>query len=346
MSTLRPVHGDPHDVVAAVRDWLDSMSEPEPLVVETSGSSGRPKRVRLGRRAMTASATATHARLGGPGQWLLTLPPSYVAGLQVVIRSLLAGHEPVIVDDHASFADAAASTWDAGHRYTSLVPTQLHRLLEDDASAEALTGFDAVLLGGGPIDPELRSSARRRGVRVVATYGSSETAGGCVYDGVPLDGVEIAIGEDQRIRVGGPVLFDGYLDDPELTARSLVDGWFLTSDLGRVTDGRLEVLGRVDDVVISGGVNVPTPAVARRLRTHPEVRAAEVVGAPDDEWGHRVVACVVGGVSLDEARTWVSEELPRTWAPRQVLRLEEMPLLSNGKVDRVRLTRMAEGSAA
>lgn len=344
MSILHPVHGDPHDVVAALRDWLDSMSEPEPLVVETSGSTGRPKRVRLSRRAVLASATATHARLGGPGQWLLPLPTSYVAGLQVVVRSLLAGHEPVVLDDHPSFAAAAAATLDAGRRYTSLVPTQLHRLLEDDASTEALAGFDAVLLGGGPIDPDLRAAAEQQGVRVIATYGSSETAGGCVYDGVPLDGVELAVDDDQRIRIGGPTLFDGYLDDPELTAQTLVDGWFVTSDLGRVVDGRLEVLGRLDDVVISGGVNVPTPAVARRLRSHPDVRAAEVVGAVDPEWGHRVVACVVGGVSLEEVRSWVASELPRAWAPRQVIDLEDFPLLANGKVDRRRLALLAEQS--
>ncbi|MDN5896011.1 MAG: o-succinylbenzoate--CoA ligase [Nocardioides sp.] len=342
MSTQRLVHGSSRDVIDAVRGWLDSMAAPEPLVVETSGSTGRPKRVQLSRAAMTASANATHARLGGPGQWLLPLPASYVAGLQVVVRSLLAGHEPVVLDDHASFADAAAATTAAGHRYTSLVPTQLHRLIEDSASVEALAGLDAVLLGGGPIDPALRSTAEGHGIRVVATYGSSETAGGCVYDGVPLDGVEVAIDERQRIRIGGPTLFDGYLDEPELTAETLVDGWFITSDVGRLTEGRLEVLGRVDDVVITGGVNVPAPAVARRLRAHPDVAGVEVVGVADAEWGHRVVACVVGALARDAARDWVAEALPRSWAPRQVVTLEAIPLLGNGKVDRMQLARLAE----
>ena len=116
-----------------------------------------------------------------------------------------------------------------------------------------------MLLGGGPIDPALRAGRPEEGLRVVATYGSAETAGGCVYDGLPLDGVGVAIGADGRIRIGGPTLFDGYDGDPALTARVLVDGWFLTSDAGRLDeDGRLHVLGRLDDVVISGGVNVPT----------------------------------------------------------------------------------------
>jgi O-succinylbenzoic acid--CoA ligase len=329
VSHLRPVRGSTPEVVAAVREWLLADAEPEPLVVETSGSTGRPKRVLLSRRAVVASATATHERLGGPGRWLLTLPASYVAGLQVVVRSLLAGHEPAVAGDDLA-ADAA------GCRYVSLVPTQLHRMLA--SHAPTLAGFDAVLLGGGPIDPALRADAEAAGVRVVATYGSSETSGGCVYDGLPLDGVRVTVDEaDGRIRIAGPVLFDGYDGDPELTARTLVDGWFVTADTGRLTDGRLEVLGRVDDVVISGGVNVPTPAVARRLRAHPGVEAVEVVGADDAEWGQRVVAFVVGSLSLDEARDWVAAEHPRTWAPREVVVLDALPLLANGKVDRLRL---------
>ncbi len=336
--SLRPVRGSTPDVVAALRDWLGAGSardtEPEPLVVETSGSTGRPKRVLLSRRALVASATATHDRLGGPGRWLLALPVSYVAGLQVVVRSLLAGHEPAVLGDRDL---AAAAT---GCRYVSLVPTQLHRLLDDEFDAAALAGLDAVLLGGGPIDPGLRARAEAAGVRVVATYGSSETSGGCVYDGVPLDGVEVDT-EEGRIRIRGPVLFDGYDGDPGLTADVLVDGWFVTSDVGSVEDGRLRVLGRVDDVVISGGVNVPTPAVARRLREHPDVDAVEVTGVDDPEWGQRVVAFVVGRLTLGEARDWVAAEHPRAWAPRELVVLDALPMLDTGKVDRLRLRVLA-----
>ena len=177
-------------------------------------------------------------------------------------------------------------------------------------------------------------------MRVVATYGSSETSGGCVYDGVPLDGVEVDT-EEGRIRIRGPVLFDGYDGDPGLTAEALVDGWFVTSDVGSVEDGRLRVLGRVDDVVISGGVNVPTPAVARRLREHPDVDAVEVTGVDDPEWGQRVVAFVVGRLTLDEARDWVAAEHPRTWAPRDLVVLDALPMLDTGKVDRLRLRALA-----
>ncbi|WP_235532671.1 AMP-binding protein [Nocardioides sp. Root140] len=338
MSVLRPVHGTAPEVFGAVRAWLDAEAEPEPLMVETSGSTGRPKRVVLSRRAVLASAHAAHERLGGSGTWLLTVPASYVAGVQVVVRALLHGAEPVVLEDHGSFAAAAT-----GCRYVSLVPTQLHRLLETDAAV--LAGFDAVLLGGGPVDPALRARAEEQGVRVVVTYGSSETSGGCVYDGLPLDGVELDVPEGQPIRIRGPVLFDGYDGDPELTARALVDGWFVTSDLGRIVDGRLRVLGRVDDVVITGGINVPAPAVAKRLRAHPSVQTVEVLGVPDDEWGQRLVAFVVGDLTLDEARDWVSAEHPRAWAPRGLVRLDALPHLPNGKVDRLTLRRLAEGPA-
>jgi O-succinylbenzoic acid--CoA ligase len=315
--------------------WLEAPGEPDPLVVETSGSSGRPKRVRLSRRAVLASVEATERRLGGSGRWVLKLPPSFVAGVQVVVRSLVAGHEPWTGEGWP-----ADDGW-----FTSLVPTQLHRLLDDpghDHDVAALRRAHTVLLGGGPVDPALRARAAEAGLRVVATYGMAETAGGCVYDGLPLDGVAVTVGVDGRIRIGGPTLFDGYEGDPDLTAEALVDGWFLTADAGRIDDdGRLQVLGRVDDVVVSGGVNVPGPAVAARLRQHPQVAAAEVVGVPDEEWGHRLVAFVVGTVDEPEARAWVAAAHPRSWAPRQVVVLDEIPLLANGKPDLVTLKAMA-----
>jgi O-succinylbenzoic acid--CoA ligase len=319
--------------VIALRRWLEAPGEPEPWVVETSGSTGQPKRVLLSRRAVLASVAASERRLGANGVWVLALPASYVAGVQVICRSLVAGHEPLL--------DAVwprEGTW-----LTSLVPTQLHRLLDDPEQVAALRTAHTILLGGGPIDPALRARAEGEGLSLVATYGAAETAGGCVYDGMPLDGVAVAIGPEGRIRIGGPTLFDGYQDDPELTARTLVDGWFLTSDAGRLDDdGRLQVLGRLDDMVVSGGVNVPAAAVAARLREHPDVRAAEVLGVPDEEWGSRVVAFVVGDVALDDARAFVAERHPRSWAPRQLVVLDALPLLANGKPDRLSLQGLAQ----
>jgi O-succinylbenzoic acid--CoA ligase len=326
--TVRP-EGSVDDVVAALRGWLDGPDDVR-LVVETSGSTGAPKRVLLSRAAVLASVAATERRLGAAGRWALVLPPSYVAGVQVICRSLLAGHEPV-------------TDWpDDGTWFTSLVPTQLLRLLDNPPDVAALRTAHTILLGGGPIDPGLRARAADEGLRVVATYGSAETAGGCVYDGMPLDGVAVAIGTEGRIRISGPTLFDGYAGDPELTASALVDGWFLTSDAGRLDDdGRLTVLGRVDDMVVSGGVNVPAPAVAARLRRHPEVTDAEVLGVPDPEWGQRVVAFVVGRLDREQVRAWVAEEHPRSWAPQQVVSLDAIPRLDNGKPDRLALAELA-----
>jgi o-succinylbenzoate---CoA ligase len=339
VSSLHPVQGTPAEVLDLLRRWNDADPEPAPLVIATSGSTGEPKHVVLSRSAMRASATATAARLGGHAQWLLNLPATYVAGVQVLFRSVLAGTEPVVLE--ASFPQAAAALT-AERRHLSLVPTQLARMLDVPDDVAALQTFTAVLVGGAHVPADLRGRAAEAGIRVVATYGMSETCGGCVYDGHPLDGVGVLIGSDGRIRLSGPVLFDGYEGRPDLTAQALHDGWFVTQDLGRLdADGRLEVLGRVDDVIVSGGVKVPGPAVAARLREHPAVEGLEVVGVPDREWGQRVVACVVGDLDLDEARDWVAVEHPRAWAPRQLVRLDEMPLLANGKVDRRRLEELA-----
>jgi O-succinylbenzoic acid--CoA ligase len=346
MDSLRPVGGTTRQVVEALAAWLAAPGEPEPLVVETSGSTGRPKRVVLPRAAVLASVRATERRLGATGPWLLALPASYVAGVQVICRSLVAGHEPVLREEHPSFAAATASLRHPTP-FLSLVPTQLHRMLDEPEEAAALRTFHTVLLGGGPADPGLRARAAAAGVRVVATYGASETAGGCVYDGLPLDGVALAVAPDGRVRIGGPTLFAGYEGDPGLTDEVLVDGWYLTSDAGRLDeDGRLHVLGRLDDVVVSGGVNVPTPAVAARLRAHPAVRAAEVLGVPDEEWGHRVVAFVVGDLTLEQARAWVGAAHPRSWAPRAVVALDALPLLATGKPDRLALRELAAGELA
>jgi o-succinylbenzoate---CoA ligase len=332
--------GDADRDVDAVARWLES-DETDPLVISTSGSSGAPKQVLLGRAAALASAGASSARLGATGQWLLALPSSYVAGFNVVVRSLLAGHRPAVLGDRTP----AEVVTDGA--FVSVVPTQLHRWLDSPDDRAALARCHTVLVGGGPVDASLRARAEEAGVRAVATYGSAETCGGCVYDGLPLDGVGLALAADGRIRIGGPTLFDGYLEDPAATRTALVDGWFVTSDAGRLDeDGRLRVLGRVDDMVVSGGVNVPAAAVAARLREHPAVAAAEVVGLPDAEWGNRVVAVLtlvepVETLSLEAARDWVTAVHPRAWAPREVLVVPALPMLANGKVDRLAVRDLA-----
>lgn len=327
----------PADVVEQLRDWLFAPGPVPAWVVETSGSTGAPKRVQLSRDAVLASVAATRVRLGHDGGWALALPPAYVAGLMVIARSLVAGHEPFVVDVGGGVVPAES----LDGRAISLVPTQLLRVLDSEEGRAWLRTGSLVLLGGGPVPPGLRERAGEAGIGVVATYGASETCGGCVYDGVPLDGVDVALEADGRITLAGPVLFSGYAGDPELTAATLVDGRYRTEDLGAWADsGRLQVLGRLDEVVVSGGVNVPGGAVAARLRRHPRVAEAEVVGVDDPHWGRRVVACVVPAgeePDLAELRDWVAETLPRTWAPRQLVVLPRLPVLSSGKVDRLAL---------
>ena len=335
MASLQPVSGTAEEILGLLRDW-DEAAAPEPLVIATSGSTGRPKRVMLSRDAMRASALATHRRLGGPGQWVLNLPPTYVAGVQVLYRCVVAGLEPVALTSDLATTRARLD----GRSYLALVPTQLVRHLRVPDDVTALAAYDAVLVGGGPLDPRVRRQAEDAGIRVVQTYGMSETCGGCVYDGVPLDGVEVRI-DDGHVLLRGPVLFDGYQGEPRRTARTLRDGWLLTQDLGRIgEDGRLHIDGRVDDVVISGGVKVPARAVAAAIARHPSVEDVEVVGVPDHEWGERVVAVVTAhlAVSLQDLRDLVE---PRSWAPHQLLVVDAIPLLPNGKPDRVRLRELA-----
>lgn len=326
-----------------VRDWLPSSGEP--LIVRTSGSTGQPKDVMLSARALRASAEATLRRLGGPGQWLLALPANYVAGLQVLVRSAVVGLEAVILDEYDDLASAVGTFTDQ-RTYAALVPTQLHRwLANDDANLEALRSFDAILLGGGPAQVDLLDKARGEGITLITTYGMSETCGGCVYDGYPLDGVGIALGTDGRIRISGPVLFDGYAGDPAATAEALRDGWLITPDLGELDhDGHLRILGRADDVVMSGGVNVSLAAVEKRLATMPGVDNCAVIALPDLEWGSRVVAVVEiaeadARLDLGDVRDWISTVHPRTWAPRDVWVVQRLPMLASGKVDRQELVR-------
>ena len=355
MSTLRLVPGTPDAVLSALAGVLEGSGTPfapvpsdpaaaarvreaaapdEPLeddcavVLTTSGSSGEPKGVLLSRDALLASAVATHERLGGPGQWLLPMKPYFVGGLQILTRSIVAGLPPVLLGD--SFTAAAASMT-GPRRYTAMVPTQLARYLDTDL--EALRSFDAIVIGGASTPAPLKARASEAGVTTIPAYGMTETGSGCVYGGVPLDGTSIDL-DDGRILIKGTTLFSGYRLQPELTADVLRDGWFRTQDRGEIVDGRLRVIGRVDDVVISGGVNVTLPTVQARLLEHPGVKDAVVLGVPDPEWGARVVAFVVGEPSLDELRDFVAEWLPRIWAPREVIRLDALPMLASGKVDR------------
>ena len=386
--------GPGEDVDRARADLVRRITRVPPrtdLVLRTSGSTtGTGRLIAVSAAALVASARATHDRLGGPGTWLLPLPAHHVAGLQILIRSLMAATAPVIVDTSTGFSPAAlaealrsarhsaAPTADpaagsaATRLYISLVPTQLVRVLREPAASRVLTAADAVLLGGAAVDPALLARARQAGIRVVTTYGMSETGGGCVYDGRPLDGVELSIQNPDaegagRILISGPVLAEGYLQ-PADRAPDDAGGSFLksagkrvlaTSDRGRLrSDGRLEVLGRLDDVIITGGVKVEPRTVEEALTGLDTVAEACAVGLPDTQWGSVVVAAVVlepaagqetpgnrGGPDGAALREAVRTRLDGAHAPKRIVVLEALPLRPSGKVDRRAVARLLAAAA-
>jgi o-succinylbenzoate---CoA ligase len=321
--------------------------EPEvAVVIATSGSTGLPKGTQLSAAALLASARSSLDRIGArPGDgWLCCLPPSHVAGIQVLVRSLAAGAAPVVTAELTP-----ATVAGSGCAFVSLVPTQLRRLVEAGADLGALRG---ILLGGSAIPADLLDAARAAGGRVITTYGMSETSGGCVYDGVPLDGVQVETGADGRIRIAGPVLFSGYRLRPDLTAAARDGRWFVTSDLGAAgPDGRLVIRGRADDVIITGGENVVADEVAGVLAKTPGVREAVVVGRPDAEWGQLVTAVIVAAdpghpPTLGQVRAAVRAQLPAAAAPRALLLVSAIPMLPSGKPDRELLKRLAARDGA
>jgi o-succinylbenzoate---CoA ligase len=329
---------DAEGVTSARSGPHEGVAEGTAVVVGTSGSTGAPKGVELSATALRHSARASLDRVGArPGErWLCCLPVTHVAGLAVLVRSLVSGTEPVL-DERADAGTVAAS----GCAHVSLVPTQLRRLLlQAGADGPApLAGFSSVLLGGAAAPPGLLDAARDAGVPVVTTYGMTETCGGCVYDGVPLDGVRAEVRDDGRIWLSGPVLFSGYLGGPRVPA----DGWFRTGDLGLLdAGGRLVVRGRADDVINTGGHKVVPGEVAAALQSCPGVREVAVVGQPDPEWGERVVAVVVPADPGDPPapellRRHVRERLPRYAIPSRVVMVGAVPMLPSGKHDIVRL---------
>ncbi|WP_459967649.1 o-succinylbenzoate--CoA ligase [Mycobacterium sp. MUNTM1] len=335
------------DALSAALRVGEAIDDNVALIAATSGTTGIPKGALLTAAALTASAAATHDRLGGPGSWLLALPPHHIAGVQVLVRSLLAGSTPAEMDVSAGFDVAelpgAIRALGSGRRYTSLVAAQLAKALGHPAAAAALAELDAVLLGGGPAPRPVLDAAAAAGITVVRTYGMSETAGGCVYDGVPLDGVRLRT-VDGRIVIGGATLAKGYRNpvDPDPFAEP---GWFATDDLGAVSDaGVLTVLGRADDAISTGGLTVLPQPVEAALCAHPAVRDCAVFGVADDRLGQRVVAAVVvrdgsAAPTLDALRAQVTGILDATAAPRELHFVDALPRRGIGKVDRAALVR-------
>ena len=319
------------DAAPKVYDLPDDVDDSVALIVESSGTTGVPKQISLSREALLASAEASAKHLGASGQWLLALPANYVAGTNVLVRSVVAQTQPILMNTTLPFtAEAfvrATMLMTHEHKFTSLVPTQLFRLAQA-AKAEAsvlfaLKQFTAILVGGQAADPALVASLRGQGVNLVLTYGSTETAGGCVYDGVPLPGVEVEIQTDGRITLNGPTLANDL-------ARP-----FVTNDLGEFdADGHLRVLGRADRVLVSGALKVSLDQLEHAALTVPGVAEAAALAVDDPEWGQRAALFYVGSPEVaDYLAGEVLTLLGPAAKPVRVLRVGALPRTGTGKVD-------------
>jgi O-succinylbenzoic acid--CoA ligase len=309
------------------------------LVVHTSGTAGVPKLVQFERSAIDAAVAASALALEATPHdpWLCCLPISHVGGMLVLLRGVLLG-APVAV--HTSF-DPDLVRAERAAAFVSLVPTMLGRLLDAEVDLER---FRAVLVGGAHLSPDLRTRAERAGARVIETYGLTESCGGVVYDGLPLPGVQTRVNADGGIELRGPTLMTGYRFDAEGTARAFTpDGWLRPGDAGEIdAEGRLHVIGRIDDLINTGGERVWPDEVEGALREHPKVREVGVGARLDAEWGQRVVAFVVPAdpadpPTLGELRDLVAGRIGRHKAPRELVLVAELPRTVSGKLRRAAL---------
>jgi O-succinylbenzoic acid--CoA ligase len=306
----------------------ESVSARTALIVTTTGSSGQAKEVGLSASALLTSAKASNKFIGAEfgNTWSLLLPLNHIAGINVLVRSLELGTTPAnLIGYQGKFPKVD---------FTAIVPTQLFRALNGDTNLlEHLQSAKAVLVGGAALTSALRAEAESSGIKVIETYGSTETSGGCVYDGTPLDGIEVAIGLDKRIAIKGKVLAHELTDE---------DGWYYTSDAGHFEDGKLIVDGRIDDIVISGGENVSLTAIERVIsQTFPDIQAAAFAVA-HPEWGQAIhLALVASNPSIEEKiQEVLARELGSAAKVKRFHHIAELPLIGIGKIDRLALMEM------
>lgn len=303
------------------------------LVVNTSGSTGEPNSVGISTSALIASTNAAHKYLGAvPGDaWSLLLPTEHIAGLNVIARATALGTKVIDNRNVAEYVDAD---------FISIVPTQLHRALTNDAKLlEHLTAAEAVLVGGGPISDALKKQAADKHVKVVTTYGMTEMCGGCVYNQKPLEGVEIEINSAGLIKLKAPMMASDYLNNPAQWQSLISDGWFQTSDIGELVDGKLKVLGRADDVINSGGEKISLTAVELLFNSYFPNQPVIAFGLPDEEWGERLCLGVTSNLTLAQAQ----QKLNGKNSPKEIYIFNEIPRGALGKLDRAAAKKLALG---
>ena len=306
------------------------------MVIHTSGSTGASKEVELSASALVASAQASNKYVGATTgmRWSLLLPLTHIAGINVLVRSIELGTSPI------DLRNCVGEYPDSD--FTAIVPTQLFRAINGDKNLlNHLKNAKAVLVGGGKLAAKLKKEATELGIKIIETYGMTETCGGCIYDGEPLENISYQIGADNRIMISGPSLASGYLGEEELWSASFDGKWFTTSDIGSVNNGKVEVIGRVDDVVISGGENISLTSIEALIKNAlPEIEIA-AFAIEDLEWGSAIHLAVVGHKDLeDEIRNLLSSNLGSAAKPKEFHFLDRIPLTPLGKVDRQSLIEM------
>lgn len=327
-------------LILAPRDgWIgDDIPDSVMTLLFTSGTTGSPKAVPLTSANWKAAVSASAAHLGhtSEDEWLTAMPIHHVGGLSVLFRSAYVGGRVRMLArfDGTEFADALAD----GVTFASVVPTMLRRVLDIDG--RSYRGLKAVLVGGGPIPPGLLEEAWGRGIPALPTYGMTETCAQVAtlkpgsllaYRVHPLPGVQIRIEPDGRIALRGPQIFGGYLGEEKRDD----DEWFVTGDMGRLhDDGSLQILGRADDVIITGGENIDPATVEAMLSELEGVEEVMVVGVPSEEWGNQVVCLFAGTVSESDLRRWSRDQLDRHQVPKRWLKVDAIPTTSLGKPDR------------
>jgi O-succinylbenzoic acid--CoA ligase len=308
------------------------------LLVSTSGSSGKSKLVALSASALLASARSSNSFLSATtgNTWSLLLPLTHVAGVNVLIRSMELGTQPVDLRNAVGPYPKV--------NFTSIVPTQLFSALNGDHHLlEHLQNTEAVLVGGAALAEDLRAKAKAAGINIVTTYGSTETSGGCVYEGTPLAGVEINITDQGRVAIKGPVLANTYLGEEALWQSQINEGFFITSDMGHFKDGKLVIDGRADDVIITGGENISLASIDNLLsHTFPGIHCA-AFAVDDQKWGHALHIAIASQEPSDEEISQILEkEFGKAAKPKGFLRISEIPVMGIGKVDRVALVQLAQ----
>ena len=317
---LAALKGDGPALATAPID-TDEVDPKVALIVTTSGSTGNPKSVLLSAHSLLANARATHKYIGASAgqRWSLLLPTSHIAGLNILIRSIELGTQPVAVESSADFS--------------AIVPTQLHRALTSDSQLLAhLKKCQSVLVGGGPLDAELRQRAIDAGINVITAYGMTETSGGVVYDGNSLEGVSVEI-QDGRIALQGPQVALGYLDSTLPTN----NGWFITNDLGEIKDGMLIVHGRADDQIISGGEKISLSAIETYLQS--EFKNPDIIAFAhrDREWGEKLCIATTTDIALESLQVKLKERFGAHASPKELFKVASIPYLAIGKPDRKKL---------